>query len=484
MAKLKYVPIIILMLVLSYFLGNYLFGVVPTKSLTCEKSTDCPKTVKFFSATLTNPSCTIEGYCAYDTCISGCTDSLCSGYDLKCPQTEGCGDGICKDDENCVNCPEDCGKCCIDGEKKNCVCKGNTIYCYVCQNGKWSSTDYAIKFCRSDEKCENAKCVKEEPEKEKKKECSFHWDCFKEVKLSQPYCKNGRVYQLYKSPLCISGKCFSTRQEKLIDDCIKDGKICKDRVCVAPTKEDREDYDEIFKKCGERICVYRNRIGNCIEYVTINRVCDGDYIIYNCDTGERIDCRERGYEKCSMIGLDGKPSDGHCVGKVGHIPVEEPTEDKERKKAECLSNKDCPSGQICEDGVCVEDLGMIKCNDDSDCMEKLGEVRCWAYCDDGICKVGKINYPEKPCKNAEWDMESCSWDVSLCEDFEKRCPENEILTEDGRCICKEGFTRFMGYCVEKGKITQAGLIGGATLLIGGIVVVVFVMIFVLLIMRR
>jgi len=487
--KAKHLVLILAMVLSIAVVGNYLWAVVPSQSLRCESVRDCPQTVKFFGATLTGASCTIDGYCAYDTCIDGCTDKICKGYNLNCPQTGGCGDGVCSQKENCVNCPDDCGKCCVDGERKDCTCKGrdkNSVYCYVCQNGVWSSTDYHIETCGSDEICKNGKCVEKEGGQEK--ECTFHIDCAKLGTISKPYCKNERVYQLQKFPLCLNGKCYTTKKEKLVEDCVKEGKVCKNGACVKPTKQDREEHDEIFARCGEQICVYRNRIGACLSQVTINKVCEGDSILYDCETGKRIDCREKGYEGCSMTGRDGKPSDGHCYGKSSIIPPsDEDTkwdDEGERSDVECYSDEDCSSGQICNDGDCVDDLEVIKCSDDSDCMEKLGEVRCWAYCDSGICKVGKISYPEKPCKNAEWDMESCSWDVSLCEVNEQKCPENEILTKDGKCTCKEGFTRIGGHCIEKGKIAQAGVLGGVTLFVGGLLVVIVLVGVVLVVVKK
>lgn len=264
------------------------------------------------------------------------------------------------------------------------------------------------------------------------------------------------------------------------EDCLKHGKICKNGVCVNPTRDDMENYDELFKKCGERICLKYDNMGNCLKYRNIVSICDGDYIIYNCENGDRIDCREKGYERCSMVGLDGYPSDGHCVGDNG---ISIPTPPREEYDAECLSNKDCSYGKICDNGKCVQKIG-IACDTDDECMKRLDEVRCWAYCDNGICKVGKISYPDKPCEKAEWNNEYCRWDVSLCDKNEQRCPENEILTEGGNCICSEGFTRVMGYCIEKGKITSGALAGGGLLLIltfGGLFV--FILIVMILLKR-
>ena len=54
---------------------------------------------------------------------------------------------------------------------------------------------------------------------------------------------------------------------------------------------------------------------------------------------------------------------------------------------ECVSDADCPEGQVCENGVCT-DAPVPECAEDADCAE--GQV-----CEEGVCVEGPEDPPNK-----------------------------------------------------------------------------------------
>ena len=89
----------------------------------------------------------------------------------------------------------------------------------------------------------------------------------------------------------------------------------------------------------------------------------------------------------------------------------------------CTTDEDCPEGQVCQDGQCVEPAA--PCETDEDCPE--GQV-----CEDGEC----VEAPPVPCETDEDcdnglfcdGVETCVDDV--CQDGTNPCEEGQTCDEE------------------------------------------------------
>ena len=111
-----------------------------------------------------------------------------------------------------------------------------------------------------------------------------------------------------------------------------------------------------------------------------------------------------------QICKDGKCVDGPTPNPDPDPPTPEPT-------PECTTDKDCPPGQICEDGKCVPG-----CRKDEDCPD--GHI-----CEDGVCVPGCRD--DYDCPGDEYCEDGVCVKPPECYD-DADCEEDEICT-DGEC---------------------------------------------------
>ena len=197
-------------------------------------------------------------------------------------------------------------------------------------------------------------------------------------------------------------------------DCDDDGLVCRDGMCVM---DDRS--------CGDAGCSCADT-GMCSEgFTCIADECrpDEDVCRFNTECGESRVC-----------------IDGRCA-------------------AECTENADCPTGQMCESGVCRDippNVGECDadnpCDDGFTCVDAVCRESCSAdsecgegrYCDAGTCRVDDRASPfctdDSECRFAcinglcrtpcETSMECSRVDVQFNFCLENYCATTNEATSD------------------------------------------------------
>ncbi|MCP4647431.1 MAG: DUF11 domain-containing protein [bacterium] len=134
------------------------------------------------------------------------------------------------------------------------------------------------------------------------------------------------------------------------------------------------------------------------------------------------------------------PAEDDCVTDED-CPEGEICLDDECVPDECETDEDCPPEEVCLDGECVE------CEDDSDCPE--GEICEENECVPDECETDEDCPPEEVCLDGE-----C---VDCIEDED--CPPGEICTEENECVeceddsdCPEDMVCEDGECEEECSI--------------------------------
>jgi predicted RNA-binding protein with TRAM domain len=220
--------------------------------------------------------------------ILGNQDDIPHGNRQGC---QGCGDGTCNADENCDECPEDCGSCCGNGTcepdyGEDCgTCEDDCGACCgngTCEPGRDETCDTCPDDCGAC--CGNGTCEEEYDE-----DCgTCPDDC---------------------GDCCGNGTCEADRDETC-DTCPDDcGDCCGNGTCEADYGEDCEtcedDCGACAPECGDGIC-------------------NGDEDCETCPD----DC-------------------GECPEPVCGNGTVEPGED-------CESNADCAEGYFCSSCVCYQ----------------------------------------------------------------------------------------------------------------------------------
>lgn len=126
----------------------------------------------------------------------------------------------------------------------------------------------------------------------------------------------------------------------------------------------------------------------------------------------------------------------------------------------CGGTKDCPSGQRCVDGYCVDHCEGVECPEGMQCYmgSCFTTFDCEEHCPEGeICSSDGLDCVPDPCfdvtcREGEVCVQGSCFITSNCEEG---CPEGEICSSDGlRCVpdlcidvtCPEGEVCVQGSC--------------------------------------
>lgn len=115
---------------------------------------------------------------------------------------------------------------------------------------------------------------------------------------------------------------------------------------------------------------------------------------------------------------------------------------RKRRRPECRNNSDCPAGELCEDGTCIDDPDQCETNNDCDDCERCDEGVCVTTCTaDETCENDQcvcINPCGAACCGAD---ETCvgSGESQTCCPTSDTCggPEPEVMiccTGDETCV--------------------------------------------------
>ena len=164
------------------------------------------------------------------------------------------------------------------------------------------------------------------------------------------------------------------------------------RLCL----EDNEDYD------------YTDLIINCTEGHFHGRYSkDEKTLTYTSGSNTADNCGDG----CECI-------DGQCTSPAEPDPDPDP---EPEPQPECTTDDECPPGQICQDGVCVD--GDRGCSDDSDCPP--GQICVNGSCQDACPKTSEV-----------WDGEKCvcaNGYVLVDGECQEQCDPFPPVGGDGDC---------------------------------------------------
>ncbi len=428
--------------------GVFPLTITPTPYIDCSAGS-CPSTTSYEGAKLSNPMCgdiwSGGGFikaCTYRDCISGCTEDIC---EWACCNEGRCGDGFCTAEEQSAGtCTSDCGSKCRVGDTTSCFCYNNVVKCIVCEGaGYWSTNRQITETCDyATEKCENANCILDT--KTPLDECSKDLECALSYQSWEAKCVGDDLYDFSDVGVCGYGKCETKTIKNLIQHCTIG---CEDGECISIQPDAPND------KCAEQACkATYSPIGvgppfvgiKCLEWGKMVQVCSDETTLYLCEGGETLKCAP------GTICTD-TISGGSCVGTPTPGPSPYP-------------HSPTPNPPSTPPDV--------DCRVDSDCVDSLND--CLTTCYKGKC-LRVSTPPKSPCTGAEWqDYPTCGYDAGSCA--KPTCGTNEILSDDGKCSCKDGYTRVAGNCQsiepvdEPETNTTYLIIGGVILLIIGMVI--------------
>ncbi|MBN2499080.1 MAG: hypothetical protein JXR96_31115 [Deltaproteobacteria bacterium] len=221
----------------------------------------------------------------------------------------------------------------------------------------------------------------------------------------------------YAGEHCVQGRCLVSGQDCAEDSDCAGEEICQAGACTPRECSTREDCaGPVCLVCKNGICteppaVCRGDLDCCVGFHCNFGTCEPD------DTGCRIDedCTEPGFPRCL---------EGECV--------------------QCLIESDCASGQVCEEGYCV----------DQGCSPYSCPLGQWCDLQDGQCKPGcdanedceppeVCNYATHTCGTTDCcggcpGDQSCNPSTCACEDrchSAEDCPEGYECRADGQCWC-------------------------------------------------
>ena len=203
---------------------------------------------------------------------------------------------------------------------------------------------------------------------------------------SEPFCKDGDVYKKRNviERGCSDGECYerTAKDYMLVEKC-EEGYSCVDGECVEECESHYEKrcyegdvwwYDscgnreEKYEECGEKECVNGECVLGCED---------------ECSRGEAKCEEDHTYWVCEKNGCWTWKNKGIVKGKCG---------------VECMSNEDCPEGEVCKEykcvslecPVCPEPSEWSKCVDGKQtrtvwyCNETTG-YKCVSYIEERRC---------------------------------------------------------------------------------------------------
>ena len=329
--------------------------------------------------------------CAEDSfCCEFTWDQICVNEveELECGNCGGggCGDGKCDDEEDCLDCPEDCGQCagesccephdtpgCADGGVQACVCEQDAFCCDVEWDGICVNevTSLDCGSCEGGPACGDGECQGGENCEvcpEDCGPCEGAGNCCEPQET--PGCKNPDI----QACVCaLDAYCCETMWD---DICVEEveGENCGSCSGCTPQCNGKE--------CGSDGC--GGTCGQCAD----NESCQNSKCV---PTECKPDCAGK------QCGSDG------CGGTCG----------------ECEPGKNCNNGKCA--GGCQPDCAGMQCGDDG-CGGSCGTCAPGFFCNDGHCQ----KECEPDCFGKKCGPDGCG---GTCG----QCPPNFFCTAEGHC---------------------------------------------------
>jgi len=128
--------------------------------------------------------------------------------------------------------------------------------------------------------------------------------------------------------------------------------------------------------------------------------------------------------------------------------------------AACKTDEDCAGDLVCTDGQCVCPEGLTACG--TACVDTNTDVAhcgaCDNACEEGqVCDEGECKIVAPGCTTDEDCEEGLVCREGECVEPEPECTTNEdcadrganfVCSEEGTCVCAEGFTLCGDACVD------------------------------------
>ncbi len=327
-----------------------------------------------------------------------CSSSVVSRLKQTCPVDQVCQFGECVASNTntagvACNSNSDCG---ADGYIGDLTClDGRSIYqnykIYICNdpgttNARCSSatTIRLMETCEGDETCQNGACVSNFGV------CSFKTDCGTDGYIGDLYCKDGNVYQNYKTYTCHAAGsptsyCTSSINNALKTTCSAD-QTCQNGVCITLDVRCNSNSD-----CGTdgffgvTYCQYGNVYQSYKEYICNNPGLTNS----SCSASSKVRLKQT----CS---LSQTCQNGAC-GNNTDINTNTDIDTGTNAGGSCGTDSDCPPSKesqpycanqnkevwrqyttyTCVDEVCIEDI----------VPQRVEVCAIGSSCSDGICST-------------------------------------------------------------------------------------------------
>ncbi len=398
-----------------------------------------------------NPFCSgdnvAQNYISYTCEDAGTEDSFCSqNVTIQTIETclFGCQNGTCISPPGNITCSLD-SQCGVDGFIGERFCSGdNVVQSYkdfICNNpgteqSSCSSniTNRTVETCA--DTCEDGECVVVG-----NITCSQDSDCGINGLVGDPFCLGLDIFRKFRTWDCVNpgtpqSHCTFSDQDQFLQNCEEAcvGGVCRDVACYEAPDCGIDSFvgdpfclgDSIYRMFEEFMCVFPGLPGSyCASEVTQQLLDNCDYACLSgecirCD--ENSDCNDQNPNTEDICVLPGTPF-SYCENPVPPTCEDECLFASQRicsgngykicgdyDADDCLEWSQvtqCSLGEICEDGICVEEppscqdecvYGQRRCAgngyqvcgdyDADDCSEWSQITQCFLgqICVSGVCQ--------------------------------------------------------------------------------------------------
>ena len=371
-----------------------------------------------------------------DACEEEAVERACSADDT-CPEGQSCSEGVCVDGAIPGTCSEDLD--CPEGER--CL----ESQCRADVGGPETPTCTSDEECALDQLCVEGACQQAPPTPA----CSLDGECDHGEICVEGACvlapETGACtadVECAEGNYCVEGECVDT----LASECASDDECAADELCIDGACEAPATATCIVSGCSSEICAPVAEITSCdvepwfecLKYTQCGAFGPEGTCAWE-ESPAYLDCLDALVSQPECVSDSDCPAGEVCDGGTCGV-APECTSDAECSESEwcvqgeclpllasCGSDADCPAGQACINGAC--EPAIAGCNSDADCPPGMG-------CSNGTCKP-----KEAPTCTTDADCAPSGLCVNgFCKELppslcttDAECPDGFVCTPTGMC---------------------------------------------------